>query len=424
MKVLIVGSGGREHALGWKIAQSPRHPQLYFAPGNGGTLSLGENVPLKADDIHGIAVFARSKKIDLVIVGPDNALAAGLVDKLSSYGVLAFGPTIMAAQIEASKAYSKLLMQQAGIRTAPFAIFDDYDKANAYVQKCHAPMVVKADGLALGKGVHVCKTRSQACAAVRESMLEDRVGIAGHALVIEDYLDGPEFSAHVMCGKDRVELFPFSQDYKYAQDGDKGPMTGGMGVVAPMPMLLPYAEEVGNIIKATMSMFESRGIHFNGCLYPGFKIAPNGLNVLEYNARFGDPECQAYMRLMEDDLLEVILGFIDGSYKSRIRWWNAGFVATVVVAAEGYPDTLRTGDLIEGIREASRVPGVEIFHAGTRLERGSYYTAGGRVLHVTAVGVTFKQALERAYEAVGCIDFPGMHFRRDIGSNVPEPVQV
>lgn len=419
-RILVVGNGGREHSLGWKLAQSPERPHLFFAPGNGGTHSLGENLAVKADNVIGIVRAVQEKRIDLVVVGPDNALAAGLVDRLQELGIPAFGPTIMAANIEASKAYSKVLMQGAGIRTAPFRIFDRYSEAVAHVRTKGPPLVVKADGLALGKGSFPCPTSMEAAlAAVRKLMIEKEAGPGGETVVIEDFIEGLEFSAHALCGKKRVELFPFSQDYKHVWEGNKGLMTGGMGVVAPMPMFARYGEEVRDIVAKTLGALESRGIHYEGCLYPGFKINENGLYVLEYNARFGDPECQVYMRLLEDDLLEVLTGFMDGSFTRPLCWFNAGFAASITLAAAGYPGTARAGDPIEGLENARRVDGVEIFHAGTKLESGTYYTAGGRVLHVTAIAQTQGEALRRAYSAVDCIHYKGMHYRKDIGANVP-----
>lgn len=420
--VLIIGGGGREHALAWKLKQSPRIGKLYIAPGNGGTLALGENVPIGAMEFEKLADFAREKNVGLTIVGPDDPLAGGIVDFFRDRGLRIFGPTKETAKMESSKAFAKQLMQDGKIPTAGFKVFTSYTAAAAFVQAHGAPIVVKASGLALGKGVYVCKTIEEAEAALREIIVEKVHKDAGDEVVIEDFLDGPEVSIHMLTDSVTHLVFPPAQDHKRALDNDEGKNTGGMGTIAPVPWMTPkmMASVESEIIRPTFEALLDRGIQFTGLLFPGLKMTLDGPKVLEFNARFGDPETQVYMRLLKSDLLDALEACADGwlTGKNISLEWEKGFAANVVLASGGYPDAYKKGFPITGIDEAEKIPGVTIFHAGTMIENvsQSLVTNGGRVLGVSAVGDTLKAALDRAYEAVGKIHFEGMQFRRDIGA--------
>jgi phosphoribosylamine--glycine ligase len=420
MDVLIVGSGGREHALAWKLKQSPRIGKLYVAPGNGGTAGIAENVPIEAMDFQKLAAFAAEKKIGLTIVGPDDPLAGGIVDAFQNHGLRVWGPKKEAAQIESSKAFAKEFMREGHIPTAEFKIFTSAPQAVAYVRTLNAPIVVKASGLALGKGVYVCNTIPEAEAAVDEIMVQRVHKDAGNEVVIEEFLRGEEISIHALTnGSDHI-LFPPSQDHKRAQDGDKGPNTGGMGVIVPLPWVTGemMAKIENSIVTPSFETFKKRGIDFRGLLYPGLMMTVDGPKVLEYNARFGDPETQAYMRLLKSDMLDLFEASTDGDLaplKNSIEW-TRGFAVNIVVASGGYPEKYEKGFPITGIEEAEKVEGVVVFHAGTKMEGGQLVTAGGRVLGVSALGGTLKTALDRAYTAINRIHFDGMYFRRDIGS--------
>ncbi len=418
MRILVVGSGGREHALAWKLAQSPRVERLYIAPGNGGTALLGENVPIEASDIPGLVAFARHEGIDLTVVGPEAPLVAGLVDAFAASGLRAFGPSAAAARLEGSKAFAKRFMQEEGIPTAPAEIFSSYEAARAYLQEQPVPIVVKASGLAAGKGVLVCPTREEAEEALHRIMVQRAFGPAGDEVVIEAFLEGKE--ASLLAFSDGLTVVPLlpARDYKRVADGDRGPNTGGMGGYAPSIHLTPQGveEALRRVLQPAVDGMRRRGTPYVGVLYAGLMLTPQGPFVLEFNCRFGDPETQVLLPLLESDLLEILLACVEGRLSHDLVRWRAGASATVVLAAEGYPGPVRTGDEISGLEEAARVPETVVFHAGTRREGTSLRTAGGRVLAVTATGPDLETALERAYGAAGCIRFAGMHYRRDIGA--------
>src|SRR3989338_1193058 len=419
MDVLIVGGGGREHALAWKLSTSPRIGKLYVAPGNGGTRTGGENVPIAADDIPTLVNFAKEHSIGLTVVGPDNSLALGIVDAFQSTGLRIFGPSKSAAQIESSKAFSKKLMHESGIPTAEFQIFSKYEEALAYVHKRGAPIVVKASGLALGKGVYVCETVGEAEKALKEIMIDHAHKDAGAEVVVEDFLDGEEISVHALSDGKEYLMFPASRDYKRIGEGDTGKNTGGMGTIAPVlgaddPMMGDIQK---TLVGPALENLASQGMPFSGLLYPGLKMTSKGPKVLEFNARFGDPETQVYMRLMKTDLLDILEACADGKLAGKRVEWNAGFAVNIILASEGYPDAYKKGFPITGIDEAEKVPGVVVFHAGTSYD-SALKTSGGRVLGVSAVGGTLQIALERAYAAADSIQFEGKYFRRDIGAHV------
>lgn len=415
--VLIIGSGGREHALAWKLSQSSRIGKLFVAPGNGGTRQVAENVGINATDIDGLVQFAVSNDIGLTVVGPDDPLALGVVDAFQARGLRIFGPTRAAAEIESSKAFAKNLMLEAGIPTATFQIFSEYAKALAYVREHGAPIVVKASGLALGKGVYVCKTLAQAEAALTEIMLDNVHKDAGKEVVVEEFLDGQEVSIHAFCdGKTHV-LLPPAQDHKPIRDGDEGKNTGGMGTIAPVSWVsadvLRDIDE--RIVRSTLQALAERGRQFSGLLYPGLKMTTSGPKVLEFNARFGDPETQSYMRLLKTDLFDILEACANGTLAELAIEWHSGFVVCVVIASGGYPDEYKKGLPLRGVAEAECVPNVVVFHAGTTFD-GKLKTSGGRVLGVTAIGNTLRDALDRAYEAAKLIEFEGRQYRSDIGA--------
>lgn len=415
--VLIIGSGGREHALAWKLAQSSRIGKLYVAPGNGGTCDIAENIAIEATDVKGLDRFAEKNSIHLTVVGPDDPLALGIVDVFQSHGLRIFGPTRAAAQIEASKAFAKRLMHDSDIPTAPFRIFRKYESALEYVRKHGAPVVIKASGLALGKGAYPCKTLAKAEKALAEIMLERAYKQAGNEVIVEEFLNGQEVSIHALCDGKTSILLPTEQDHKPIFDGDKGRNTGGMGTIAPVPWVTDQIlREVNEqIVRSTLQALAKKERPFTGCLYPGLKMTDEGPKVLEFNARFGDPETQSYMRLLKTDLLDVLDACVDGKLADLAVEWNFGFAVCVVLASGGYPGKYKKGIPIFGISEAEKVPGVVVFHAGTMCS-DQLRTSGGRVLGVTAVGKTLQEALDRAYEAVHQIKFKGMQYRKDIGA--------
>ena len=423
MRVLVVGSGGREHALAWKLAQSPRLERLFVAPGNGGTAGLAENVPIAATDIPALRLFAQRERIDLTVVGPEAPLVAGLVDDFLAAGLHAFGPSASAARLEGSKAFAKRFMQEEGIPAAVGAAFRDYEAALAYLRQQEGPLVIKASGLAAGKGVTVCATPEEAEEALRRLMVERALGPAGSEVVVEERLEGEEVSLLAFCdGRTVVPMLP-ARDYKRLSDGDRGPNTGGMGGYAPSPYLPPEVQDevVSRIFRPAVEGMRRRGTPYVGVLYAGLMLTPQGPRLLEFNCRFGDPETQVLLPLLESDLLEILLACVEGRLgEIEVRWKEAA-TTCVVLAAPGYPGSYPTGDEIEGVKEAALLPGVTVFHAGTRLENGRLLTAGGRVLAVTALAADPSQARERVYEAVRRIRFPGMHYRRDIGSPHPSP---
>lgn len=416
--VLLIGSGGREHALARKLGQSLHLGKLYTAPGNGGTSDYGENVAIPADNISGLLNFAQKRGIDQVIVGPEGPLAAGIVDEFQKLGIPVFGPSQRATQLESSKAHAKNFMALHHIPTADFIICTNYDAALNHVQQRRLPFVVKADGLALGKGAFPCQTVAGARQALKEIMVERVFGDSGNRVVIEDFLDGQEISIHAFCDGNTAVLFPPSQDHKAIFDNDQGPNTGGMGSFAPVPWVTPseLAEIQSCIVNPVIESMKKNGAPYIGCLYPGLMMTVNGPQVLEFNVRFGDPETQVYVPLLKTDLLDVVEACINGRLAELSVEWNPGYAVCVVLASGGYPDAYKKGFPITGIREAEKVPGVVVFHAGTAFDNGRLVTSGGRVLGVTAVGDTLSEAIDRAYQAVNCIRFEGMHYRHDIGA--------
>ena len=415
--VLIIGSGGREHALAWKLAQSPRIGKLYVAPGNGGTRDIAENIAIEAVSAKNLARFAEKNSVNLTVVGPDDPLALGVVDVFQSRGLRIFGPTRAAAQIEASKAFAKRLMRDNDIPTAPFRIFRKYNNAIEYVRKHGAPLVIKVSGLALGKGAYPCRTLVEAENALVEIMIKRAHKQAGNEVIVEEFLDGQEVSIHALCDGKTSVLLPAAQDHKPIFDGDKGKNTGGMGAIAPVPWVsVQTLRDVNEqIVLPTLEALSRKGRSFGGCLYPGLKMTNEGLKVLEYNARFGDPETQSYMRLLKTDLLDILDACVDGELAEFAIEWNPGFAVCVVLASGGYPGKYEKEIPIFGIGEAEKIPDIVVFHAGTMYD-GQIRTSGGRVLGVTAIGETLQKALDRAYEAIHCVKFKGMQFRKDIGT--------
>lgn len=412
LNVLIVGGGGREHALAWKIAQSPRVGKIYVAPGNGGTEAIVENVDIVATDIPTLVRFATEKQIGLTVVGAEGPLALGIVDQFRAHGLRIFGPTKAAARIETSKAFAKGLMAQAHIPTAKFYTAANMEEGLFNVRRMKPPYVIKASGFAEGKGVAFCNSLEEASMALQSIFSDESPGGA----VIEEYLDGPEISVHAFTdGQNFVSLLP-SQNHKRIGEGDTGKNTGGMGVIAPLPWVSGEAM-VGieqHIVKPTIEAMFKEGAIFQGMLYPSLKVLPEGPSVLEFNAHFGDPEAQVYMRLLKSDVLDLMEATIDGGITRDTLKWEWGFAATIVLASAGYPDAYETGKRIEGIGEAEKMRDIVLFHMGTK-HSGDYYTAGGRVLGVSALGGTLVDALHKAYAAADKIHFEGKYMRRDIG---------
>lgn len=413
MKVLVVGGGGREHAICWKLKQSPRVTELYCAPGNGGIAGIATLVPIKATAIDEITEYAVKEKFDLVFVAPDDPLALGLVDCLEEAGIRAFGPRADAAIIEASKAFSKNLMKKYGIPTAFYEIFTDMEEAFSYIDKSEVPIVVKADGLALGKGVIIAATRDEAKDAVRSMMENGAFGSAGRTVVIEECMEGPELT--VLAFADGKTVLPMisSRDHKRAFDGDNGKNTGGMGAVTPGADLTPEDEKrmYDTIFLPTIRALEEEGRVFKGVIYFGLMLTKSGPRVIEYNARFGDPEAQAVLPRLENDLLDVVDACIDGTLDRITLEWKPGASCAVVMASGGYPDSYETGFEITGIKDAGEI----VFEAGTKLQDGITKTSGGRVLAVYADADTLDEAIDKAYAGVSKIRFRNMHYRKDIG---------
>ena len=419
MKVLVVGGGGREHAIVWALSKSRKVDQLFCAPGNGGIAALAECIPIKATDVEVMVAWAVSHAIDFVVVAPDDPLALGMVDAMEAAGIPAFGPRANAAIIEASKVFSKNLMAKYHIPTAKYNTFTDMDAALSYVREQGAPIVVKADGLALGKGVIVAQTVAEAENAVRSMMADKRFGEAGTRLVIEECMTGPEVTVLAFCDGEHVVPMPSSQDHKRAYDGNQGPNTGGMGAISPSPNYTPEVAErcMKEIFLPTVAALKAEGRPFHGVLYFGLMLTPDGPKVVEYNARFGDPECQAVLSLLESDLMEIFLACRNGTLDQVDVRWTDGAACCLVLASGGYPGKYETGLPITGLEEAGRT--AVVFHAGTkRGEDGQILTSGGRVLGVTATADTLEAAIQKAYESAGAISFPDMHFRTDIGRTV------
>lgn len=417
MRVLLIGGGGREHAIAWKLKQSPLLEKLYIAPGNAGTELLGENVPIQATEINELVSFAQKHKIDFVFVGPDDPLSMGIVDEFQRVNIPVFGPTKKASQLEWSKSFAKDFMRRNNIPTANYAVFSDLESAVSYVDKQSFPLVIKANGLALGKGVTIVHSREEAHSTLRRLLLDKIFGEAGSEVVVEEFLEGVEISVHVFSDGTTCRIFPTSQDHKRARDNDEGPNTGGMGVVAPLPFVSMemLAQIDREIVTPTISAMKSEGTPFVGILYPGIMLTKNGPKVFEFNARFGDPETQVYVRLLESDLLEIVLACVNGNLSSVPIKWRKQSACNVVLAAGGYPGSYEKGELVRGLIEANDIPGIVVFHAGTKISGGAVVTNGGRVLGVSALADTLPQALRLAYEAVDKIGFSGKQYRRDIG---------
>lgn len=415
MRVLVVGSGGREHALAWRLAQDPEVGRVWVAPGNAG-IPRADRVPIAVTDIEGLLAWARRERPDLTVVGPEAPLAAGLADRFREAGLLVFGPTRAAARLEASKAFAKALMREAGVPTASFRSFDDPDAALRYLAGHPLPVVVKASGLAAGKGVLVTGDRAEAEAFVR-ALFSGRFGEAGRTVLIEAFLEGPELSVLAVTDGERVRLLPPARDYKRALDGGRGPNTGGMGACSPPS---DAGEELLERVEATilhpvLRAMRARGTPFTGVLYAGLKLTPEGPKVLEFNVRFGDPEAQVVLPRLSGSLYRLLASAARGALEPAAVWVRPGAALTVVLASGGYPGRYPTGLPIEGIAEAEALEGVWVFHAGTEEEDGRVVTAGGRVLAVTGLGATLEEARARAYAAVRRIRFRGVHHRRDIG---------
>jgi len=418
MNILVVGSGGREHALAWKLAQSPQVDRLYVAPGNAGTAEVAENLPVAADDIEGLAAAARAHRVDLTVVGPEAPLAAGIVDHFQAEGLPVFGPSAQAAQLEANKAFAKDLMARHGIPTARYRTFTAFDEALAYARQEPYPLVVKASGLAAGKGVTVCHTLAEAETALRRAMVAREFGASGEQVVVEECLSGPEASVMAFTDGHTVQPMVVAQDHKALLDGNLGPNTGGMGSYAPAPIVGPalLAEIASQILQPTVDALRAEGITYRGVLYAGLMLTERGPQVLEFNVRLGDPEAQAILPLLDGDLVPVLQACLHGTLRQVPLRWYARHCLCVVVASAGYPGAYRKGLPISGLADAARVPETMIFHAGTARAGHQVVTAGGRVLGITALGSTLAQAAERAYQAVECVHFAGMHYRRDIGA--------
>ena len=417
MKVLVIGSGGREHALCWAIARSPRCDELYCAPGNAGIAEVAECLAVEAEDLVGIVNLALDKGIDFVVIGPEVPLAAGLVDRLEVAGIKAFGPYAEAARLEGSKGFMKDLCAQYGVPTAEFARFDEPDAAKEYIHAKGAPLVVKADGLAAGKGVILCRTKNEAFAAIDHIMTERAFGGAGAEVVIEEFLDGEEASFFALVdGRTALPLVS-AQDHKAAFDGDTGPNTGGMGAYSPAPVVTEGMVEkiMDQVVRPVIAAMAAEGCPYKGVLYAGLMIAEDQPKVLEFNVRFGDPECQPLMMRLKSDILNALVACVDGTLDRVTLEWHDVATLIVVMATKGYPGWYENGSEIRGLDKAQALKDVAVFHAGTRAENGHIVAHGGRVLGVTARGATVAEAKKLAYRAVERIDWPEGFWRRDIG---------
>lgn len=419
MNILVLGGGGREHAISWALAKSPRCAELYVAPGNGGTANIARNVKdLNAEDAQAVLAFAQAHNIELVVIGPEAPLVAGVADVLREAGIPVFGPDAQGAQLEGSKTYSKRFMDANGIPTARYQSFTDAASARAYCEELGAPLVVKADGLAAGKGVVVAETLDMALDAV-EACFDGSFGDAGQTVVVEEMLTGPECSLLAFVSNGKAFCMAPAQDHKRAYDGDLGPNTGGMGVYSPVPIVTE--EEMATMISimeqsAAATAKDPFENDYRGCLYGGFMLTPEGPKVLEFNARFGDPETQVVLPRLEGDLVSIMLAVAEGRPEDIVLSWSDKWAVSVVLASEGYPGSYEKGKVILGLEEAQDLDGVIVFHAGTALNPdGELITAGGRVLNVVALGDTFEEARNRAYEACELIKFEGVQYRSDIG---------
>jgi phosphoribosylamine--glycine ligase len=418
MNILVVGSGGREHALVWKIAQSPLVKRVFCAPGNPGTADIATNVPVAVDDLPGLLALARQEQIDLTVVGPELPLSLGIVDLFEEYGFKVFGPRRNAAIIEGSKAFSKDLMQKYDIPTAFYEVFTDVEPALAYIDRHGAPIVVKADGLAAGKGVIVAQTVEEAKAAVTEMLSGNAFGDAGSRVVIEEFLRGEEASFLAFTDGRNIIPLASAQDHKAVFDGDQGPNTGGMGAYSPAPVVTPAIHDIAmaQVMRRAVDGMAAEGRPYRGVLYAGLMIDGDSVKTLEFNARFGDPECQPLLMRMKSDIVPVLMGVASGDISGmELEWYDQATVC-VVMASGGYPGDYRKGDVITGLDAAAKIDDLVVFHAGTAGREGQVVTSGGRVLGVTARGASVADAIQRAYEGVAAISWDGVHYRRDIGA--------
>ena len=422
MKILIVGSGGREHAIAWKVSQSPKAEKIYCAPGNAGIEEYAECVPIGAMEFEKLAAFAKEKEIDLTVVGMDDPLVGGIVDVFEKEGLRVFGPRKNAAVLEGSKAFSKDLMKKYGIPTAAYENFDDPDKALAYLETAEFPIVLKADGLALGKGVLICNTLEEAKDGVREIMLDKHFGAAGNRMVIEEFMTGREVSVLSFVDGKTIKCMTSAQDHKRALDGDQGLNTGGMGTFSPSPFYTPEIDEFcqKHIYQPTVDAMAAEGRPFKGVIFFGLMLTEKGPKVLEYNARFGDPEAQVVLPRMKNDIVDVFEACIDGTLDQIDLRFEDNAAVCVVLASGGYPVSYEKGFPIEGLENLKGRDGVYVFHAGTRKENGRFVTNGGRVLGVTATGPDLKAARANAYEAVKQVTFEKAYCRSDIGKAIDE----
>jgi phosphoribosylamine---glycine ligase len=417
--VLIIGSIGREHALGWKLKHSPKIGKIYFAPGNPGTEGIGISTGISGLDIKGLLRFATVNKIDYTIAGSDDVLALGVVDAFQKKGLKIFGPTKEAARIEWSKSFAKKLMKEENIPTAKYQTFTSSHAAKKYLQKHEFPVVIKASGLALGKGVVIANDLKEALSTIDDIMVKKVFGASGAEVVIEEFLEGREISIHVFSDGKTYSMFPTARDHKPIYDGNKGPNTGGMGTIAPVRGVSKKdLEEIKEkIVIPALEGLKKRGTPFTGCLYPGLMLTKDGPKVIEFNSRFGDPEMESYMRLLKTDIFDILLACIEGNLSQlKIKWSNK-YACCIVLASAGYPASSHKGDIIYGLEKAWKKKDIEVFHFATKKEKGKIVTNGGRVLGVTATGKTLNAALKRAYGAIGPkgIHFEEMQYRKDIG---------
>ena len=420
MRVLVIGGGGREHALVWKISQSPIVTDIYCAPGNAGSAEIANNVPIAADQIDQLLEFAETNEIGLTVVGPEQPLVLGIVDRFQEKGLRIFGPTALAAELEGSKAFSKDLMKKYGLPTAEYETFTSREMAQRYIDEKNQPLVVKASGLAAGKGVILCQNREEGLSAVDTIMKEKSFGEAGDQVVIEEFLEGQEVSVLAFSDGNTVLLMDSVQDHKAAFDGDKGPNTGGMGAYSPAPVFTDLLRQKvrDKIMLPLVRAMKSEGRPYKGILYAGLMLTKHGPKILEFNARFGDPETQPLLVRMASDIVPLFEACIDGTLDQHELKWKPESSVCVVMAAKGYPGSYEKGKMIKGLEEAGALTDVVVFHAGTKTDDNKVLTSGGRVLGVTATGPDAPSAIKKAYAAVEKIQWDGIHYRKDIGHRV------
>jgi phosphoribosylamine--glycine ligase len=418
MKVLVIGGGGREHALVWKIAQSPLVEKVFCASGNPGIAAIADNVAIAVDDLPGLLAFAERERIDLTVVGPELPLSLGIVDLFEERGLKIFGARRNAAIIEGSKAFAKELMRKYGVPTAAYEVFTELKPAIAFIEKVGAPIVIKADGLAAGKGVVIARTRDEAVSAVTDMLSGNAFGEAGSRVVIEEFLAGEEASFLAFTDGENIIPLAAAQDHKAVFDGDRGPNTGGMGAYSPAPVVTPAIHEkaMAEVLRRAVDGMAAEGRPYRGVLYAGLMIDGENVKTLEFNARFGDPECQPLLMRMKSDIVPILMAVAKGDISGMGIEWHEEAAVCVVMATEGYPGDYRKGDDILGLEDAAQIDGLFVFHAGTALRDGKIVTSGGRVLGVTGLGATVREAIDRAYMGVAAINWNGVHYRRDIGS--------